>query len=85
MVYSVINFCIYMCIVINGSKLFETFNAGNMNLLLEFSRTILPEIYSITIDCGLGCPVCILKPLVYVPKRSENCLNERGSGLPQNV
>ena len=28
------------------AKVFETFNAGNMNLLVEVSYTILPEIYS---------------------------------------
>ena len=51
-----------------GLKLFETFNAGNMNLLFELSNTILPEMYSLKIDCGLGCAVCMLKPLVYVQK-----------------
>ena len=56
------------------AKLFETFSAGNINLLFEVSNTILPEIYSSTIEWGLGCPVGILKPSVYVTKRSEYCV-----------
>ena len=57
-----------------------------MNLLLELSYTIFPEIYSIFKDCGYGCPVCILKQFVYVTKRSENFdQKKRGSGLPRKV
>ena len=32
------------------AKLFETFNAGNTNLLFEVSNTSLPEIYSSSIE-----------------------------------
>ena len=46
MVNSVIYFGVYMCVIVNGSKLFETFDAGNINLLFEVSDAILPEIYS---------------------------------------
>ena len=56
------------------AKLFDTFNAGNINFLFSVSNTILPEIYSSSIEGGLGCPVCILKPSVYVTKRSEYCV-----------
>ena len=58
-----------------------------MNLLFELPmpNTISPEMYSLIIDWGLGCPVCMLKPLVYVTKRSEYRVVKRGSGLPQNV
>ena len=28
-------------------------------------------------------PVCMLKPLVYVTKRSEYCVEHRALGLPQ--
>ena len=65
------------------AKLFETCNAGNMNLLFELSNTVLPEMYSLIMDWGLGCPVFMLKPLVYVTKRSEHCVEFKGSGLPQ--
>ena len=56
-----------------------------MNLLFEVSNTILPEIYSSIKEWGLGCPVCILKPSVYVTKRSEYCVEWSASGLPQKV
>ena len=53
-------------------------------MLLEVFITILPEIFSLIIDWGFGCPVCISKPSVYVTKRSEYCVEYRGWGLPQN-
>ena len=66
MVNSVINIWIYMGWVSESvvAKLFETFNAGKRNLFLELSRINLPEIYSIIIDCGFGCPVRILQLFV---------------------
>ena len=64
MVNCVINFRIYVGIIIDGSKIVRTVNAGKIYLLLELFSTILPEIYSLIIEVGFGCPVCMLNPSV---------------------
>ena len=55
----VINFSIYMASYSIVAKLLETFNAGKMYLLLELFNTTLPQIYSLIIEVGFGCPVCM--------------------------
>ena len=41
--------------------------------------------YSFMTVWRFGCPVCMLKPLVFVTKRSEHCVAYRGSRLLQKV
>ena len=60
-------------------------SAGKTYLFLRGSKISFPEISSFMTGWGFGCPVCMIKPLVYVTERSEYCVAYRGSGLLQKV